>query len=208
MRKLGQRKRTNVAGKGALLSLGLFSLFFLIGLYMGRFFAARQAAQVIPELKRYLDAYAETAGQSGRSAGQIARAFFLYFRYPLAVFLLGFASFGVLVIPPLGALMAFSFSYSVSCFVAALGGKGVLLALSLLGLRYLITLPCFFLLGQGALRTSWELTLCTLGQGRRRAAALYDKTYFLRFFFAAAALALGALLDLWLTPWLLSLAGG
>lgn len=208
MRKLGQRKRPGTAGKGVLLSLGFFSLFFLIGLYMGRFFAARQAAQVVPELNRYLDAYAETAGQSGLSAGQIARAFFLYFRYPLAVFLLGFASFGVLVIPLLGVLMAFSFSYSVSCFVAALGGRGVLLALSLLGLRYVISLPCFFLLGQGALRTSWELTLCTLGQGRRRSAALYDRAYFLRFFFAAAALTLGALLDLWLTPWLLSLAGG
>lgn len=208
MRMIVRGKKARADGKGALLSLGLFTLFFLIGLYMGRFFAARQAAQVIPELKRYLDAYAETAGQAGRSAGQIARAFFLYFRYPLAVFLLGFASFGVLVIPLLGALMAFSFSYSVSCFVAALGGKGVLLALSLLGLRYLITLPCFFLLGQGALRSSWELTLCTLGQGRRRSATLYDKTYFLRFFFAAAALALGALLDLWLTPWLLTLVGG
>lgn len=202
------RRRARPAGKRPLLSLGLLVLFLLAGLYAGRLLAARESALVIPELNRYLAAYGEAAQPPTLSAQQVLRASFLYFRYPLAVFLLGFASFGVVLIPLLGALMALSFSYSVSCFAAALGARGLLVALALLGLRYLVTLPCFLLLGLGALRTSWELTLCTLGQGRRRAAALYDRTYFLRFLMASAALASAAGLDLWLTPWLLRLASG
>lgn len=202
------RTKARPREKSALLSLGLFFLFFVLGLYAGRFFAAREAAQVSAELDRYLRAWAETAQDTALTWRQVFRSLLLYFRYPLLAFLLGFASFGVVLLPLLGAAMAFSFSYSVSCFTAAFGSRGVTLALAVLGLRCLITLPCFFMLGDQALRSSWELTCCTLGQGHRRAGALYDRAYFLRFLCSAAALTAGAGLDLWLTPWLLRLAAG
>ena len=45
----------------------------------------------------------------------------------------------------------------------------------------------------------------TLGYGGRRGTELYGVRYFMKFFVAAAVLLLGAMLDLWLTPWLLRL---
>ena len=79
------------------------------------------------------------------------------------------------------------------------------MALALLGLRYLLTLPCFFVLGVPALRTSWELTRCTLGKGARRGKMIFDRSYLERFLLVAVVLAVGVLLDLWLTPWLINL---
>lgn len=202
------RTKARPIEKGTLLSLGLFFLFFLLGLWAGQRLAARESALVTSELARYLGIWTELARQPELTLRQILRSLLLYFRYPLLAFLLGFASFGVLLIPLLGSLMALSFSYSVSCFAAAFSAKGVTMALAAMGLRCLITLPCFFILGSGALHSSWELTCCTLAQGRRRSGALYGRAYFLHFFISSAVLTAGALLDLWLTPWLLSLAAG
>lgn len=203
--QMGIRLKVRAAERFSLLTLGLFFLSFLIGLYVGAALAGRQSTVVVPELRRYLDAYASAKQQSVLTLRQVFGSLFLYFRYPVLAFLLGFASFGMVLIPLVSALLAFSFSYSVCCFTAALGTKGVLMALALLGLRYMLTLPCFFVLAAPALRTSWELTRCTLGGGARRGAVLFDRAYFSRILPASAVLAAGALLDLWLTPWLLRL---
>ncbi len=202
----GVRSKARFAERFALLSFGLFFLSCFVGLYLGYRLAGRQASVVVPELREYFRTYSQAAENSGLSVRQVLRSFALYYRYPLLVFLLGFASFGVVLIPLLSALLTFSFSYSVCCFTAALGSEGAVLAISLLGLRYFLTLPCFFVLGAPALRTSWELTRCTLGQSSRRGAAFFDRSYFLRFLLAAAVLSVGAVLDLWLTPWLLTLS--
>lgn len=202
----GIRSKARTAERFVLLSFGLFLLSCLVGLYLGYLLARQQATVVAPELRAYLGAYSLAAERSALSAQQVLQTFFLYYRYPMLAFLLGFASFGILLIPPLSALLTFSFSYAVCCFTASFGSKGIALAASLLGLRYCLTLPCFFVLAAPSLRTSWELTRCTLGQSARRTAILFDRTYFLRFFIVAAILAAGAMLDLWLAPWLLSLA--
>jgi stage II sporulation protein M len=81
----------------------------------------------------------------------------------------------------------------------------MLLALALFGLRYLLTLPCFLVLAVQALRSSVELAGYSLGYGGRRGTELYGVQYFVKFFAVAAVLLSGALLDLWLTPWLLRL---
>ncbi len=203
--QMGVRLKARTAERFTLLTLGLFLLSLLIGLYAGGVLAARQSELVVPELRRYFDTYSAAVQNVTPGLQTVLQSLFLYFRYPLLVFLLGFASFGVTLIPLLSALLAFSFSYSVCCFVAALGTKGMVLALALLGLRYLLTLPCFLVLGVPALRTSWELTRCTVGRGARCGAGLFDRLYFFRFFLISAILAAGALLDLWLAPWLLNL---
>ena len=199
------RLKTSSKEKNSLTVLGLFFLCFLLGLYLGRAASVSRIAEVSPELRQYLQGYVQTAPTVSFTAKHILQSLLVYFRYPLLVFALGFASFGVLMIPFLAVLLSFSFSYSVCCFAASFGEKGMLLALALFGLRYLLTLPCFLVLAVQALRSSVELAGYSLGYGGRRGTELYGVQYFVKFFAAAAVLLSGALLDLWLTPWLLRL---
>ncbi len=203
--RMGVRLKARTAERFTLLTLGLFLLSCLVGLYAGGALALRQSALVVPELQRYFAAYSAVAKDAPAGLRTVLQSVFLYFRYPVLVFLLGFASFGMVLIPPITSVLAFSFSYAVCCFVAALGTEGVTLALALLGLRYLLTLPCCLVLAVPALRTSWELTRCTFGRGARRGGKLFDRAYLWRFLLVSAVLAAGVLLDLWLTPWLLEL---
>ena len=199
------RLKTHSKEKISLTMLGLFSLCFLLGLYLGRVVSVRRIAEVSPELKQYLSGYVEAAPSFSWSAEQLFRSLLVYFRYPLLVFLLGFASFGVVMIPVSAVALAFSFSYAVCCFSSAFPTKGAAVALAVFGLRYLLTLPCFLLLAEQAFRSSSELVGYTLGYAGRRGAELYGWQYFARFAAVMAVLLCGALLDLWLTPWLLQL---
>lgn len=202
------RLKARPVERRSLLSLGLFALCFVLGLYLGQVVSARQAAVVAPELRQYLSGYVTLSPGYPLSLRNFLASLLVYFRYPLLAFLLGFASFGALLLPLLSVLLAFSFSYSVCCFVAAFGERGLLLALAVLGLRYALTLPCYVLLAEQSLRSSAELARCAFGQGRRGGAPLYTRRFFVRFFTAAAVLTAGAAADVWLTPWLLQLAGG
>lgn len=197
------RLKTRSKEKLSLTTLGLFFLCLLLGLYLGRTASTARMAEVSPELNQYLSHYVQTAPVAAFTARNVLQTLLVYFRYPLLAFALGFASFGVLMIPVLAAALAFSFSYSVCCFAASFGSRGMLLSLALFGLRYLLTLPCFLILAEQSFRSSLELASYTLGYGGRRGAELYGTAYFSKFFAAAAVLLAGALLDLWLTPWLL-----
>ena len=126
------------------------ALFFLAGIFLGQVFASRTPAAAGEELDRYLSDYLQV--DSGVSPQAALAAAVLYFRYPLAAFLLGFASIGVLLLPVLTGAFGFFLSFSVCCFTAAFGSDGVLLALAVFGLRCAVTLPCYFLLAV----PSWE----------------------------------------------------
>ena len=200
-----KRLKTSSKEKSSLTTLGLFFLCFLLGLYLGRAASVSRIAEVSPQLRQYLEGYIQTAPTVSFTGKHLLQSLLVYFRYPLLVFALGFASFGVLMIPVLATLLSFSFSYAVCCFTASFGAKGTLLSLALFGLRYLLTLPCFLVLAVQAFRSSLELAGYTLGYGGRRGKELYGAQYFTKFFTAASVLLAGALLDLWLTPWLLQL---
>lgn len=97
-------------------------------------------------LREYILQYAGlTAGKKLAPASLLSVAG-IYFRYPLLVVLLGQAAAGVVLIPLLCLLQGCSLAFSVACFASALGRGGVLLALASFGLRWLLLLPCFFLL--------------------------------------------------------------
>ena len=95
----GVRLKARTAERFTLLTLGLFLLSFLAGLYAGGVLAVRQSALVVPELRRYFAAYSEAALQTSLDFKTALQVIFLYFRYPLLVFLLGLASFGTVLIP-------------------------------------------------------------------------------------------------------------
>lgn len=201
-RSRGVRGRETVRCSAWILSL--LGLCFLVGLYLGYLYAAKHADEVSPEIRRYINEYAKGSGEVRDGVGSFLYALFCYLRYPLAAFLCGFASFGILLLPVLAGTFAFSLGYSVCCLAFAFGKSGVALAASLFAFRSILSLPCFFLLAYPAFLTSLALARYACGKGTGNA-ALYPTSYFYRFFLALAFLTAGAAMDVRLSSALFSL---
>ena len=182
----------------------VLALFFFAGVILGQVFSARVPDATGDELACYLTDFlkVEEGDLSPRTALSAAA---LYFRYPLAAFLLGFASIGVLLLPLVSGAFGFFLSFSVCCFTAAFGSDGVLLALAVFGLRCAVTLPCYLLLAVPAWGTSAALASLSFGRGRRAAPVVYGRSCWVRFGGVMAVLLAGMCVDLFLSPWLLQL---
>ncbi len=179
------------------------ALFFFAGTVLGQVFSSRVPDATGEELSRYLKAFL-TVGKEGEASPRTAlSAAVLYFRYPLAAFLLGFASIGVLLLPFTAGVFGFFLSFSVCCFTAAFGSDGVLLALAVFGLRCAVTLPCYFLLAVPSLERSMALACLSFGRGRRSAPVVYDRAWWSRLAVISGVLLAGMCAELMLTPWFL-----
>ena len=152
------------------------ALFFFAGILLGQVFSSRVPDTTGDELARYLKDFLKV-GEEDPSPRAALSAAVLYFRYPLAAFLLGFASIGVLALPLVTGAFGGFLSFSVCCFTASFGPDGVLLALAVFGLRCVVTLPCYFLLAVPALERSTALACLSLGGGRRAGPALYGREW-------------------------------
>ena len=181
----------------------LLALFFLGGAILGQVLAGRVPGETGLELRQYLEDYVRLGGEVSPGAAVSAAA--VYFRYPLLAFLLGFASIGVVLLPVSAAAFGFFLSFAVCCFTAAFGPDGVLLALAALGLRCVVTMPCFFLLAPSSCGTAAGLAAVSFGSGRRTAPAC-GRVDWRRFGACSLALAAGVCGELTLTPALLRLA--
>lgn len=180
------------------------ALFFLGGVFLGQVLAGRVPDATGRELTEYLRSYVTLEAAVTPQAA--VSALVLYFRYPLLAVLMGFASIGVALLPAVTAAFGFFLSFSVSCFTAAFGGEGVLLALAVFGLRCAVTLPCYFLLAVPAWRNAAALALASFGGGRRTAPVVYGQPWWSRVAVCAGILLAGVCLELFCSPWLLRLA--
>lgn len=182
-------------------NLLLLALFFLAGVILGQVAAGHAPGKTGGELQRYLDSYVQLEQLGGQDNGTAAiSTIFLYLRYPVLAFLLGFSSIGILLLPCLTVAYGFFLSFSVSCFTATFGGQGVLLALAIFGLRCVITLPCYFLLAIPALNISGELAAFALGRRKRLS---LEGGQWRRFWIVFGILLAGICADLILSPALL-----
>ena len=182
------------------------ALFFLGGILLGQVLAGKVPDGTGDELTRYLTDYVYLYGQTAPEGRAFWETVVIYFRYPLLAVSLGFTSVGVVLLPVVAVAFGFFLSFSVSCFTAAFGGEGVLLALAVSGLRCALTLPCFFLLAVPSWQTSWALAGLSLGRGQRCAPVVYGRVWWLRAGLAAAVLLAGVCADHALSPVLLRLA--
>ena len=173
--------------------------FFLLGAVLGGMVAARGASAMGGELRRYLEGYLAL-----RIEG-VWQTMVCFFRASVAVFLLGFASVGVALIPAVCAAQGFLYAYSLLCFASGLGQDGFFLLPILFALRLMLVLPCTLLLGSAAWETSRGLAALSVGGGKRAKGVTYGKRYWSRFGIASVCLFFGAALELWFIPRILSL---
>lgn len=100
--------------------------------------AARGAAAMSGELSRYLEGYLALRIEGAPSSAAVWQTMVCFFRASAAVFLLGFASIGVALIPAVCAAQGFLYAYSLLCFAPGLGQDGFFLLPVLFALRLML----------------------------------------------------------------------
>ena len=200
------RKGTRLAATGQdfWFRLLLLAFFFVCGVLLGQALSARGAEGTAGELREYLEGYLSLPEEKGFWE-TLPSALFLYFRYPLLAFLLGYLGAGVALLPLSAAAFGFSLSFSVCCFTAAFGGAGALLAMAVFGIRSLASVPGFFLLAVPALRSAALRSPLPFGRGKRVASAGNDTGRWKGLCAVSAALLAALLLESALSSGLLRL---
>ena len=190
------RKGTRLAATGQdfWFRLLLLAFFFVCGVLLGRALSARGAEGTAGELKTYLEGYLSLPEAKGFWE-TLPSSLFLYFRYPVLAFLLGYLGAGIALLPLGAAAFGFSLSFSVCCFAAAFGGAGVLLALAVFGIRSLVSVPGFFLLAVPALRSAALRSSLPFGRGKRVASAESKTGRWKRLLAVSAAMLAAPLLE-------------
>ena len=183
----------------------LLALLFLAGALAGHLYAGTCGEEAQGALDQYLTDYCAVY-DTGSAAASLLSCVVMYFGYGLALFLLGFSSAGVALIPALSGLFGFLTMYTVSCFVRCYGRSGVLLAMGVLLVRLVFTLPCFLALAGAAWPLSIELFTLSFGRGKRSAPVLYGSRYLLLFVLCAVILAAGVCCERLITPLLFRMA--
>ena len=187
-----------------LLALAAFVVF---GVLFGYVLALRSAQRTGGELERYVSSFFSFGAKEPFSVQALCETLVCYFRAPVIVFLLGFASIGVMLVPAVCAFQGFLLSFSLFSFSLALGRGNFPLLLALFGLRMLAVLPCILVLGAAAMEKSRALLLLSLGGGGKRTRAVtYGSAYWYRLGGCCVCLLLAALAELWLVPQFLLLA--
>lgn len=176
------------------------SLCFLAGAAAGQALAFGVPDAAAPELRRSLADYYRNRDASQITAPLALSTLVTWFRAPVLVFLWGFTSLGVTLVYLTAAAFGFLLSYSVGCFAASLGWEGVALSAAALGIRAVITMPCFILLSLSSMRRAGWLS--RLAAGRRERCPERRVCVAL----CTLILSAGAALDLYATPRLLCFA--
>lgn len=187
------------------LSVTALSAFFLLGALLGSAFSARGAEAMGGELRRYWESYLALRASGTVSGGAVWQTLVCFFRASAAVFVLGFASLGVVLIPAVCASQGFLYAYALACFASAMGREGFFLLPVLFAVRLLVVLPCTLLLAAAAWETARGMAALSLGGGKRVRSVTCGRRYWLRFGKVCVCLLLGAAVELWLVPRLLAL---
>lgn len=200
------RMRTNLkrlksfvwSGKPILITV--LAIIFAAGILSGYFFALRFSAETGSELRHYFSAFRAMYTGDELSASVVLHTILAYFRTPVCVFLLGFASVGVLLIPAVCFCQGFIFSFTLFCYLSAMGRGFFWLILAMFSIRFLVVLPCTLYLSTMTFHNARLLALYSLGKGKRVQPVRYSGAYFLAFGVCCILLMLGSLLELFLVP--------
>lgn len=187
------------ASRPHILRLLTLCAFFAVGIVAGQLIGPMALRDSGSELTEYLHSYAGIAAEITAEPVSVLRVLAAYFRVPLLLLLLGFCTFGAVLIPVVCAVQGFLLSFAVSCFAAAFGSGGLSLTLAAFAVRAAILLPCALVIAQWA----FDRTVSRL-QGEKAATGGGQRHLFVCF----ALLLTGAVLELAVVPRLIALALG
>jgi hypothetical protein len=184
-------KRASPPNDGAITGLVLISSFFFIGCVFGAL-----VGTVNPKILTELG-IPELLTISGTS---IYEALALFFGFHVAALALGTSFLGLVTLPLLTTLNGFAVSCASATIISGNGSQGVVMALLIVGLPALFSVPCYFALSATAF--NWSGRLARLARGDFSAAAPKKSS---GLWFCLPVLAAGFIAELFLVPYLLSL---
>ena len=206
---MNKRKRQRLDGENQAISGFFISLvFFLCGIFLGIFSARALDANGALVLRESMMALVSEMTGEAYQAPSFLSAFWLVGRYHLLVVFLGFSVLGVMLLPFLAAVRGFYLSFSIAALVRAFGSSAYPLAFSLFGLWALFTVPTFFFLLNGSFATALALARSLFSGPKVFFWPLYGKRFLKVTIVSFVFLALIVLLELQLTPLLLTWAVG
>lgn len=133
--------------------------------------------------------------------------FFTMAKYPIIVFVLGFTAFGQILIPAAVFIKGFMLSFSISTLIGSIGKSGVFIALSMFGFQSLISIPCLLVVSTLSFETSKAfasvLARQTVPNSRKQKPIAHVVTTFV---FALILMLITAIIDMAITPALVSLS--
>lgn len=186
-------------------SVLVLAALFLVGSYIG----VRLSGSCDPLTQAALDAYLNDfciVMEAGEPEISLSRTVALYSVHTGVVFLLGFSSLGVLLIPLLSAGLGFGATYTAACFVQTFDRSGIFPAMALLLPRLLFTLTTFLLLAGEAVPQAARIAWFTMRKGKCGGPVLRGKRYFVLFCVCLCLLLVGACFERAVTPILFRLA--
>jgi stage II sporulation protein M len=158
------------------------------------------------KLNDYISGYLSIFMRGSSSSPGLMTAIVDCYKYHLFAVFLGFSILGVFCIPVLSAVRGFFLSFSISVIIRLLGSKGILLALSIFGINTLLTIPCFFILSVSAFSASLYILRLVFSKNVKSTVSPFDSRFFLNCGICLVVLMISALIDTYLTPYLISYA--
>lgn len=155
------------------------------------------------QLQDYIRHFAVLSTDTAEPAAALISVLVVYFRYPVLVYLAGFAAVGLLIVPGICLVQGFSLAFAVCCFIGALGRDGLLLALVAFGLRSFCTLACTLCLAVSSMGRAYARLGAGGKKGKRQATTAQVAWQPV---FCLVALLLGVAAELCMVPRLLQLA--
>lgn len=169
----------------------LLSLSFLIGAvvgsYIGSFFNFDSTLNDFVDLSTL------------KTMGYFA-VFFRFIRFHLAVILLATSFLGVALLPALSLIRGYAISATAATIISSYPRNGVVMALVILGIPAVLSLPCFFIMSVDGFTSSKRITSLLNGK-----AAIRTDKFLVHSLACLPFLALGTLLEMKLVPYLISL---
>lgn len=177
---------------------------FLVGAVVGSVIGSKITPEASGSLYTYVFDYLNSIKEFDFSRFNLLYALFNNFKYHLVVFILGFAGFGMFLIPFVSGVRGFFLSLSVSAFVRLLGSAGISLSMAAFGIQAVLTLPCLLILSSVAFYASKRMLTYTGGK-RRDLSPVFSKQYLLICGLCFIVLFISALCEAYLVPSLLSM---
>lgn len=197
--KLAVARQNNVS-----LDLAIMVLFFLCGIAAGCIFSLYRGNA---DNSFLFDTNLNEIAQNGAKDYSFWQTYFNLIKYPTIVFLLGFTALGFFVIPITVSVKSFFIAFSVSSVIQALGLKGFWVALAFFGLQTAVSIPCLLLTATFAFNMSKLFATAVKHSGSSFISHNAKPGVYIVFFIILSILLLiFALLDIALTPTLVSIA--
>lgn len=179
-------------------------IFFVSGIFVGTFSAGSIDETGSVALYGDINEYIEVIRNGSYVRADFLSAILSAYKYHLLVVFLGLSVPGFIIIPFLSGVRSFYLSFSIAAFIKVFGSGGALVAFGLFGLGALITIPCLFMLSAQSFMASYELWRLVVGKSRGTVTRIYGKRYFFRCGAVMAVLFFSVLLEMYVTPWFVS----